>query len=203
MIFKDREDAGNKLSEELLKDKNLLKNKKNVVIVSLLRGGAVVGQVVAAKLQVQNIFLAATKIGSPLNPELAIGAVCLNKVYLEKGVIEHLELEKEMVDLQISLAKFKHNRYIRTFNLRKIRYEKKLHNKILIIVDDGIATGATVKAACLFIRGMNPRKIVLAAPVAPKDFDDRKFDRTIILHKNSSFSSVSQFYESFPQVETI
>jgi len=50
---------------------------------------------------------------------------------------------------------------------------------------------------------MNPRKIVLAAPVAPKDFDDRKFDRTIILHKNSSFSSVSQFYESFPQVETI
>jgi putative phosphoribosyl transferase len=202
MIFKDREDAGKKLSVELLKDKDLLKNQRDIVVVSLLRGGVVVGQVVAEKLQVQNIFLAATKIESPLNPELAIGAVCLNKIYLEKNAMKHLGLEKETIDLQISLAKFKHNRYVRTYNLRKIKYEK-LHNKTIIVVDDGIATGATVKAAYLFIKSMNPRKIILAAPVSPKDFDDRNFDRVIILHKDSSFSSVSQFYERFPQVETI
>lgn len=206
MIFKDRGDAGEKLSEELLKDKNLLKERKSIIVVSLLRGGVVVGKTIAGKLHVQNILLAATKIGSPLNPELAIGAVCLNKVHLDKEIIKQLGIKKETVDLQVGLAKFKHYRYIKKFGLEKINYRKKLNKKTAIIVDDGIATGSTVKAAFLFIKSMKPEKIILAVPVAPTDLAlsvVEGFDKIIILHKEPDFNSVSQFYESFPQVEFI
>ncbi len=203
MIFKDRMDAGEKLSVELLKDKVLLKNRKNIIVVSLLRGGVDVGKTIAKKLKTDHVPLAVTKIGSPFNPELAIGAICFDTVYLQEDIIKRLELKDEALNLQISLAKIKHKEYIKKFSLEKIQYERKLKNKIPIIVDDGIATGATTKAALLFVRSKKPKKIILAIPVAPTDFDSKGFDRTIILYKEPFFSSVSQFYENFPQVNAI
>lgn len=203
MIFKDRTDAGEKLSKKLLQDKNLLKNRKNSIVVSLLRGGVDVGKIIAKKLKIDHVPLAVTKIGSPFNPELAIGAICFDSVYLQGDIIKRLELKDVALNLKISLAKIKHKEYIKKFGLEKIQYERKLKNKLPIIVDDGIATGATIKAALLFIKSKKPKKIVLAVPVAPTDFDTKGFDKTVILHKDAFFSSVSQFYKSFPQVEVI
>lgn len=201
MIFKDRTDAGEKLSKELLQDKSLLKNRNEVVIVSLLRGGTIVGKIIAEKLKVDNIALTVTKIGCPFNPELAIGAICFDSIYLQKDIIKRLEFKDEALNLQISLAKLKHKEYIKKFDLEKNKYEIKLKNRITIIVDDGIATGATIKVALLFVKSKKPKKIILAVPVTPTDFDTKGFDKAIILHKDPFFSSVSQFYENFPQVE--
>lgn len=203
MIFKDREDAGEKLSEKLLKDKNLPKNRKNNIVVSLLRGGVVVGKTIAKKLKTDHLPLAVTKIGSPSNPELAIGALCFDTVYLQEDIIRQLGLKKEAIDLQISLARIKNNEYIEKFGLQKIQYAKKLKNKIAIIVDDGVATGSTTKAALQFVKSKKSKKIILAVPVTPSDFDIKGFDKAVILHKDTFFSSVSQFYEHFPQIEVM
>lgn len=203
MIFKDREDAGEKLSEKLFKDKNLLKNRRQVIVVSLLRGGIVVGRVIARKLRLKHISLAVTKIPAPHNPELAIGALCFDTVYLQEDIIGQLDLKEESIKNQISIAKTKHKEYIKKFSLEKIDYEKKLKNKTVIIVDDGAATGATTKAALLFVKSKKAKKIILAIPVTPTDFDTKRFDQVFILHRDPFFSSVSQFYESFPQVEEI
>lgn len=203
MIFKDREEAGERLSGEILKDKNLLKNRRNIIVVSLLRGGVVVGKTIAKKLKTDHVPLAVTKIGSPSNPELAIGAICFDTVYLQEDSIKRFGLKKEVLNLQISLAKIKNKKYIKEFDLEKIQYKRLLKNKIAIIVDDGIATGATIRAALLLVQSKKPQKIILAVPVAPTDFNIKRFDKAVILHKDPLFSSVSQFYESFPQVDVM
>ncbi len=203
MIFKDRQDAGEKLSVRLLKDKNLLRNRKDFIIVSLLRGGVVVGKAIAKRLNIMHIPLAVIKIPAPHNPELAIGAVCFDTVYLQENIIRQLDLKEESINSQISIAKTKHKEYIKKFSLEKIEYRKKIKNKIIIIVDDGVATGATVKAANEFIKSKKATKIILAIPVVPADFDTKGFDQVFILHRDPFFSSVSQFYERFSQVEKI
>ena len=71
----------------------------------------------------------------------------------------------------------------------------------MILVDDGIATGATMKAAVLFLKTKGPKKIVAASPVGPADFDEAGFDRIIIYHRDPYLSAISRFYQSFPQVE--
>lgn len=203
MIFKDRQDAGEKLSEELLKDKNLLKGRNNLVVVSLLRGGVVVGKIIAKRLDIEHIPLAVTKIPAPYNPELAIGSLCFDIIFLQKDIINNLSLQKEDIDKQISLARIKHSVYIQKYDLQKINYAKLLRNKIVIIVDDGVATGATAKAALLFAKSKKAKKVILAVPVAPTDFDIKGFDSVVSLHKDPFFSSVSQFYGSFPQGEEV
>lgn len=200
MIFKDRRDAGEKLSEELLKNKDLLKKRKDIIIVSLLRGGVVVGKVISKKLKVEHLALVITKIPAPYNPELAIGALCFDTVYLDKNIINLLSLDRAVTPLQIDIAREKQQLYIKRFSLKEKSYNV-LKNKTVILTDDGIATGSTIKAAHLFIKTKKPKKIILAVPVAPTDFDSRGLDKTIILHQDSFFSSVSQFYDDFPQVE--
>ncbi len=203
MIFKDREDAGKKLSDALLKDRTLLKKRKDIIVVSLLRGGVVVGKTIAKKLELQHIPLAVSKIPAPHNPELAIGAVCFETVYLQENILKQLEIEREEINWQTSIAQIKQKEYIKKFGLEKIQYTKKLKNRVVIIVDDGVATGATTKAALLFAKSRKAKKIILAVPVAPMDFDTKGFDKVFVLHRDPFFSSVSQFYESFPQVEEI
>jgi putative phosphoribosyl transferase len=203
MIFKDREEAGEKLSEKLLQDKTLLKNKRNIIIVSLLRGGVVVGKIIAEKLKVEHIPLAVTKIPAPHNQELAIGAVCFDISYLQENVIKNLCLEKEEIQKQIFYAQTKNRKYVKQFRLSERSAKKRLENKTAILVDDGIATGATMRAAFLFVKTKKAKEIILAVPVAPIDFDTKEFDETIILHKDPFFSSVSQFYGHFSQIETI
>ncbi len=206
MIFKDREEAGEKLSEKLLQDTGLLKNKENIIVVSLLRGGVIVGKTIAKKLRVKQIPLAATKIPAPHNPELAIGAVCFDISYFRKDIIKSLNLQREDIHRQTSYAQMKNRGYIKKFSLSKKSIEKKLKNRTAILVDDGIATGATMRAALLFVKNKKAKEVVLASPVAPIDLAlsvVEGFDKIIILHRDPFFSSVSQFYESFPQVETI
>ena len=201
MIFKDREEAGEKLSELLKKDRSFIRNKKNAVVVSLLRGGVVVGNIIAKKLKVKHLPLVVTKIPAPYNPELGIGALCFDVTYLENQTISPLSLNHFSIQSQIKIAKNKFDLYCKKFFINKKVYSRQIKNKIIILVDDGIATGSSIKTALLFLKTKKPKKIFLAVPVAPTDFNIKGFDKVFILHRDPYFSSVSQFYQSFPQVE--
>ena len=201
MIFKDRADAGRKLLVRLFEDREIKKNKHKVVIVSLLRGGIVVGDIIAKGLQVKHLPLVVSKIPAPHNPELATGALCFDITYLEKSVVNSLGLSRgEIVD-QIGIAKEKFNSYLKRFGIKKSLYSRSLKNKIVVLTDDGIATGSTVKVAILYLKSKKPKSLILAIPVAPTDFSTVGINKELILHKNFAFGAVSQFYEHFPQVE--
>ncbi|OGK24053.1 hypothetical protein A3C25_05055 [Candidatus Roizmanbacteria bacterium RIFCSPHIGHO2_02_FULL_38_11] len=201
MIFKDRQDAGRKLLVRLFEDQEIKKNKHKVVIVSLLRGGIVVGDIIAKGLQVKHLPLVVSKIPAPHNPELALGALCFDVTYLEKNVVNSLGLIKAEIVDQIGMARKKFNSYLKRFGIKESLYSRSSKNKIVILTDDGIATGSTVKAAILFLKSKKPKSIYLAIPVAPTDCSTVGIDRELILHKNFAFGAVSQFYEHFPQVE--
>lgn len=194
MIFKDRQEAGKKLAKILYR-----KKIKTAVVVSLLRGGAVIGQEISKRLKILHLPLAVAKIPAPFQSELAIGAMCFDFVYLEKRIVESLNIDKPAIRNQITIAKEKFSSYLKRFNLKKSIY-KKLKNKTVVLADDGIATGSTTKAALLFIKNLGPKKVILAIPVAPIDFETLGFNETIILNRDINFSSVSQFYKDFPQV---
>lgn len=192
MLFQDRLDAGNQLVDRLTGYKN------NSIVVSLLRGGVIVGDAIAKKLKIPHLFLAAVKISHPDQSELAIGALCFNKIYLDNQYVSFFD--KKTTNQQVKNAKIKFSSYLKRFNLKKISF-KTIKNKTVILVDDGIATGATVKAALIFLKSQGPKKIILAVPVTPTDFKNPGFDEIIILHCDPSFSAVSQFYQNFPQIE--
>jgi len=197
MIFKDRAEAGEKLAEVLVKDEELLKERKNTLVLSLLRGGAMVGKPIAQKLSLPHFPLVAKKISAPFNEELAIGAVCHKECFLDQGLIKRLGLDKNQLEAQIKEAKEKQKEYEKKFISKKF---PPLKNKVIILVDDGIATGASVLAAGKFLRKQKVKKVILAVPVAPTDFSLKEFDQVFILHQSPWFSAVSQFYQEFSQL---
>ncbi len=192
MLFQDRLDAGNQLADRLTDYKN------NSIVVSLLRGGVIVGDAIAKKLKIPHLFLAVAKISHHYQPELAIGALCFNQIFLDNQLVSFID--KKTINQQIKEAKNKFVSYLIKFHLKKTLF-KMIKNKTVILADDGIATGATVKVALIFLKSQNPKKIILVVPVAPTDFKNPGFDEVIILHRNQYFSAVSRFYQNFPQVE--
>lgn len=198
MIFKDRVEAGKKLAKILLKDKQIIKEGKKLVVFSLLRGGAIVGCQIAKQLSLPHFPLVVKKIGAPGDEELAIGALCGNQYFLDNRLIKTLDLNQNQVDIQIKKAKEKQNQYIKKFIDKKRLVP--LVGKSVILVDDGIATGASIKAALKFFKKQKVKKVILAVPVAPTDFSLPGFDRVIILHKDPWLTAVSQFYQDFSQV---
>ncbi|MDH7475970.1 MAG: phosphoribosyltransferase family protein [Microgenomates group bacterium] len=202
MIFKDRIDAGEKLAQ-LLKTNSYIKRRlKRGVVVSLLRGGAIVGDIITRQLKIPHLFLPTIKISSPENPELAIGALCFNKIYWEKKFPSYFDFypSKNIINHQLKIAKEKFSLYLKKFKLEESVFNQIVGQNI-ILVDDGIATGATVKAAFLFLKTKKPSSIVLASPVAPVDFDNPGFDKVFVFHYDQNLAAVSQFYESFLPVE--
>ncbi len=197
MIFKDRIDAGKKLAATIREDYTL---DKNTLVVSLLRGGVIVGTTVAKELRLDHLPLAVVKIQAPDQPELAIGAVCFEQVYLEKIIIDALGLDEEAIDNQIDKAKLKFEKYCREFNLDEKIYNQ-LKDKAVFLVDDGVATGSTLKTAYIFIKERLPEKVVVALPGGPEEFDERGFGDFLMLERKPFFTSVSQLYGFFPQLD--
>ena len=199
MIFNDRQEAANKLYK-LLKKAPLFKKEDKIVVVSILRGGLVLGSILASKLGCKNLPLAVTKVSSPYSSELAIGAICFNITYLEKENVTFFALEKGSVRNQIKEAEYKFIQYCIKFGLSEKAFTQ-IKSKVILLVDDGIATGASVRTALLFLRSKGPAKVHLAVPVAAADTNLQGFDETYILNQPRGFRAVSQYYRNFPQVE--
>ncbi|EKQ57462.1 MULTISPECIES: phosphoribosyltransferase family protein [unclassified Clostridium] len=195
-MFKDREDAGKKLSIELEKFKN-----ENPIILAIPRGGIITAYETIKKFKFDWDLIIPRKIGLPHNKEIAIGAVALDGTYL---------LNEEYVDmLNISDEYIKNEIFEQTDEIKRrlIKYKGNedfphVENRTVIIIDDGIATGFTIQAAIQSIKKHDAEKIILAVPVAPKDtiFKLKEIvDEVICLLIPDEFYAVGPYYKNFEQ----
>ena len=197
MIFTDRIEAGNLLSDALFKYKNL----SNVVVIGLPRGGVIVAQQVAKNLNVPLDVTCPRKISAPYSPEYAIGAITeTGEGILNKEAIAHLSISQNYIDQAIREEKTEAINRIERF--RKGQPPRDLKNQIVIIVDDGLATGYTMKAAIQSIKTNAIKKLIIAVPVSPADTLEEirlMVDEVICLTVPSLFQAVGQFYQHFDQ----
>ncbi|HCE49458.1 MAG TPA: phosphoribosyltransferase [Candidatus Jacksonbacteria bacterium] len=210
MIFSSRLHAGQQLAQAL----RHFANDKSVVILALPRGGVPVAAEVARELHTPLDVIICRKIGAPGNPEFAIGAISeAGGLFLNREVIDAYGISQKYIDSTIEAEQEKIKLYQQEFrNLTSSPYEgdagrglSHLKNKTVILVDDGAATGMTLKAALDAVKHQNPAKIIVALPVAPPDTarELRKLvDEIIILETPPYFQAVGQFYADFTQVET-
>ncbi|MFH1181465.1 MAG: phosphoribosyltransferase family protein [Candidatus Woesearchaeota archaeon] len=197
MIFADRFDAAKQLAQAL----SDYAERKNVIVLGIPRGGIEIGYFVAKELQAELGVIISKKIGFPGNPEAAIGAVSPDgKVYVDQSWIDFQGITKNYIDTQVKELKERIKSHYKEYRLTgKIV----LKEKIVIVVDDGIATGQTVKATADYLRRQKPKKLVLAVPVSPKDVVDelkKVFDEVICLQTPLIFYAIGQFYGVFEQL---
>ncbi|MDP3765653.1 MAG: phosphoribosyltransferase [Nanoarchaeota archaeon] len=198
MHFKDRHEAGIKLAGQLKK----YKDDKEVIVLAIPRGGVEVGYEIAKFLNVKLDIIVTKKIGLPGDEEFAIGSIGPDKkIMLNEETIRIYNVSDDYINEQKrEIGKEIERRY----KAYKGKYElPDLKNKIVILTDDGIATGFTAKAAISYVRSQEPKKIILAVPVAPSDFANqiKKEVEFACLHSTNLFFSISQYYDNFPQLE--
>jgi len=195
MMFSDRADAGKQLAIQLEK----YRNSKDALLYALPRGGVVVAHEVAKALGLPLDVLIVRKVGHPSSPEYAIGA------YAETGDILWNEEEKQLLDEKIINGIVDQAQDEAEERIRLYRQGKKLpsfKNKTIIIVDDGIATGLTMRGAIQAAKKNNAQKIIVAVPHGARDSLKKireEADEVICLTEPYWYYAVGQFYESFPQ----
>ena len=201
MFFHDRIEAGRLLSEAL-RDLKSLNTPGDKLVLAIPRGGVEVGAAVASALGAPLDVWLAHKIGAPGNPEFAIGSVSVDgEVTLDRATIATLGIPKGYIDREVG-------RETEELNRRMIAYRGhaepvQVQGKKIILVDDGIATGATALSALAALRRAGASLRVLAVPVAPVDIMPilkAAADEVVVLHAASGFSAVGQFYARFDQV---
>ncbi len=197
-MFKDRFDAGMQLAQKLQE----YKDNPDAVILAIPRGALEIGSVLSKELHVPLDVVLTKKIGYPGNPEYAIGAVSLDNAIIDKRVIEfsgamESYLKQEVATIRQSLRE-------RSSAYHGDRPPIPLANKIVIVTDDGIATGKTLEASIDLIKKENPAKIIVAVPVASKEayqLIKKKVDDIVCLQVPEFFMSVGQWYTHFDQVD--
>lgn len=199
MSFKDRPDAGRKLAQALSSYKG-----EKVVILALPRGGLPVAAEVASHLNAPIDLILVRKIGVPAQPELAMGAVV-------DGSSPLIVRNEDVIALAgISEAEFKAvcDEELAEIERRRLRYlgsreRIDVTGRIVIVIDDGVATGATTRAALRATRMRNPKKLVLAVPVAPTDtlaLMRKEADDVICLEDHEYFGAIGFYYSDFRQI---
>lgn len=194
-MFKNREEAAKKLAKAL----NALKNRDDIVVIALPRGGVPIAFEIAKELNAPLDIFFVKKIPSPFNKEAAIGAVSENGYYFVAPIANALGISQDYINSQIKaiLEKIKQKRAI--YNKDRVD----IKNKTVIIADDGIATGSSMKLAIEALKKEGAKSVIVAAPVAPPEVTSELkdiADNTYILYTPSNFSAVGQFYEDFHQL---
>jgi predicted phosphoribosyltransferase len=215
MLFDDRVDAAKQLTERLkeLLHNNMaiqgehIKYNNTVIILAIPRGGVVVGDVIASMLGVKLDIIVSRKIGAPDNPELAIGAVMPDGSYfLNRDIIDMLNVPRSYVNEQANIQKKEIERRLKVFKAEDSDYyNNNFEGKTVVLVDDGIATGATILSAAQWLRTKQNccKMLIIAVPVAPPDVIDKineLSDKVIVLYTPEIFGSVGRFYRNFEQV---
>jgi putative phosphoribosyl transferase len=197
-IFKDRRDAGLELASSL-KD---YKDREGVIVLALPRGGVVTGYEIASYLHCPLDVIIIRKLGFPGQPELAIGAVSeTGAVFLNESIISSGDVSREYINSEISHKKAEIERRVNLY--RKGEGIPDLKGKIVILVDDGVATGATIKAAISTLKVEGIAKLIAALPVAPPETAGKlrqMVDEFICLETPYYFMAVGSFYQEFSQV---
>lgn len=196
MLFKDRKDAGKQLAEAL----NDYKDASDAIIIALPRGGVVVGYEVATVLNLPLDIVCPRKIPAPFNPELALGAVTETGEGFFSHYVEDFQVPKDYLDRMIQQETVEAQRRLNHF--RNHRPQREIKGKKVILIDDGIATGSTMKAAIQTLKKEEASEMILAVPVAPPDTLKQLstlVTKVVCLESPSLFYAVGQFYELFDQ----
>src|SRR4030066_2235443 len=194
-LLKNRVDAGKQLAQALKTA------SENAIVLAVPRGGIVVGYEVAKSLGIPLDVIVTKKIGAPNNPELAIGAVAEDGTFiLDEDLVERLFVPKEYISEEVE-------RMRQEIQRRLIRYRgdvpyPSLKGREVIVVDDGVATGSTLKAALRLLRHKGAKTVTIAVPVGPPDTIrelEKLADRVVCLQTPEPFYAIGQFYVDFAQ----
>ena len=199
MIFNDRQDAGRQLAAQLAE----FASHGDAIVLGIPRGGVVVAEEIARSLGLPLDIFLSHKLGVPGREELAFGAITAGGGrYLDRQLIDSVMISES--DVARITSETKRLLDQRALLYRGDRPPVDVAGKTVILVDDGIATGASAFAAIRALREMRPTAIILAIPVAPVStcaWLQRSVDRLVCLHAPQDFFAVGQFYRSFAQVE--
>ncbi len=199
MLFKDRRDAGRKLVARLQE----YKGEKDVVVIGLPRGGVITASEVAKELGVPLDIVVPRKIGAPGHEEFAIGALCEEgDAILDQNMIDYLDISERYVNAKIAEEKKEAQRRLKLY--RGDREPLDLKEKAVIMVDDGIATGHTMRAAIASTKRKGAKKVIVAVPVTAKDSlytISEEADKIIYLDAPMFFDAIGRFYQVFDQTE--
>jgi putative phosphoribosyl transferase len=201
--FKDRTSAGEILAN-VLADYFKKENKRApITVLTIPRGGVTVGDAIASKFnQCEFDIVVPRKLGAPNNPELALGAVMQDRTaYLNGHVIQTLQVSAEYLESEIDRQVQEIQRRICLYRPASKPYN--IAGRSVVVVDDGIATGATVMVVIKWIKKYDPASVLVAVPVAPEDTVaelTRVGAKVEVITTPSSFGSVGQFYDNFSQV---
>jgi putative phosphoribosyl transferase len=195
-VFKDRREAGRQLARRLAPYTAL-----EPVVVGLPRGGVPVAAEVADRLGVPLDVMVVRKIGCPWQPELGIGAIAEGGVrVLNDGLVEEVGIEP--IELERATAREREELARRVRRYRGERAPVPVDGRIVILVDDGLATGYTARAAIEALRRGGARRVILAVPVAPDDSVAAMrdvADEVVVVDTPPWFFSIGGFYEDFAQ----
>jgi putative phosphoribosyl transferase len=200
MPFQDRLEAGRRLAVKLAGHKG-----EDIIVFALPRGGVPVAAPVAEALRAPLDLVLVRKIGVPFQPELAMGAVAdgghpvivRNEDVIRMAGVSEADFEtacrRELVEIE---------RRRRVYFQGRARPEAE--GRVAIVIDDGVATGATTRAALRAVRARRPKSIILATPVAPPDALAAlrgEADETVCLEVHENFGAIGQFYADFHQLD--
>jgi len=195
-FFTDRIDAGKRLAS-VLKDFT----SKNGIVLAIPRGGVVVGFEIAKALNLQLDVIIPRKIGSPENPELGIGAVAEDgTTILDNQLIKYLAVSKEYIAIETQRQKHEIGRRLKLY--RQDASYPNIKGLDVIVVDDGIATGSTMKAALTSVRNRGASSVTVAVPVGPPSTIEELnelADRVVCLYTPEYFQAIGEFYNDFSQ----
>lgn len=195
--FRDRTEAGRILAQEL----SHYEGRDDVIVLALPRGGVPVGYEVAKALGAPLDVFVARKLGLPDYPELAMGAIASGGVaVLDRALVQRLGISEEAIRQVVSQETRELER--REAAYRDGRSPPDLRGKTVILVDDGLATGATMRAAALAVKAHQPERVIVAVPVAAAQTCDEfreDVDEIICAVTPEPFYAVGMWYENFDQ----
>jgi putative phosphoribosyl transferase len=197
-MFQNREEAGRQLAKKLMD----YRDDPDAVVLAIPRGGVPVAYQVASRLNLPLDVIVIKKIGFPGNEEFSIGAAGLGGVYLNQEIVKYYKVPQSYIDAQVKRRQEEVRQRLRL--LRGSEEPVQVQGKTVIVIDDGIATGATVRMALALLRRQSPKALVVAVPVAPAgtaDAFEEQADSFFCLQERALFGAIGQFYADFSQVD--